>query len=382
MNVVLWNCGDLQKKLCALLTQKLRSDTVTCFVTNNRNALNDYENPPILSVGALKVLVKNSSVDKIIVLAEDTDPTQYREIMRQFFAMGVDWRWLLMYVEFKWFAEILNDKESYSFGDLLELAKQKLPLIPNLEYEIVERCNLNCKRCNHFSNIFRDGKITDFETFCADMNFLRKNVYNIKRFKLLGGEPLMHPDLARLISYSRQTFPNAAISVITNGLLVPRMNDALITAIKANAVTVEISVYPPVRAHLNQIHGFLLFHDIPHKIFRYGDEFGAFLNAKGDSDKMWAMMQCYAQVCHAMKNGKLYRCSSVINVEVFNRAYGANLPPSYLNIHKLPHERAGEILAQYLADPIEMCRFCTKFQYFPWEPTRGNASPEEWIARA
>lgn len=379
MNIVIWNCGEVQKKLCALLTEKLPTDTVTCFVTNDRNALNDYGNPPILSVGALKILVKNSCIDKIIVCADDTDPAQYREIMRQFFCMGVDWRRILMYVELRWFTEMLSDKAIYWFGGLMELAKEKLPCLPNLEYEIVERCNLNCKRCNHFSNIFRDGKITDFETFRNDMDFLKRNVFNIRRFKLLGGEPLLHPNLARLAKYSRESFPYAPLSIVTNGLLVTKMSEELVATLKACNFTVEISVYPPVRERLNEIVAFLDFHGIAHKVFRYGDEFGAFLNPNGNSDKMLSMMQCYAQVCHAMKNGKIYRCSSVMNVDVFNREYGANLPPSFLDIHELPGGKAGEILSHYLADPIEMCRFCTRFQYFPWEATKGNTSATDWI---
>ena len=382
MNIVIWNCGDLQRKLCALLTEKLPADAVTCFVTNDRLALNDYVNPPIVSVGALRLLVKNSCVDKIIILADDTDPVQYREVMRQFYGMGVDWRRIILYAELRWFEEMLSDKELYWFGGLLELAKAKLPCLMNLEYEIVERCNLNCKRCNHFSNIFRDGKLTDFETFRNDMNFLKRNVFNIKRFKLLGGEPLMHPDLARLVECSRQSFPYAPLSIVTNGLLVTKMDEELIAALRACDVTVEISVYPPVRGRLDEIGAFLNRHGIAHKVFRYGDEFGAFLNPNGNSDKMFAMLSCYAQVCHALKNGKLYRCSSVMNVDVFNREYGANLPPSFLNVHALPDGRVGEIIEHYLADPIELCRFCTRFQYFPWEATKNNASAQDWLVRA
>ena len=381
MNLVIWNCNSLQEKLCALLMRKLPADTVTCFVTNDRNALNDYGNPPTLSVGALKLLVKNSFVDKIIILADDTDAAQYREILRQFFAMGVDWWRILFYAEFKWFEEMLSDKENYSFNDLIDLSKEKVPMMYSLEYEIVERCNLNCKRCNHFSNIFNDGKITDYETFCKDIDFVRQNVYNIKHFKLLGGEPLMHPDLARFIEYSRQSFPNSPISIITNGLLVLKMSDELINTIKKCNVTIEISLYPPLRENFHQFIGFLMFCGIQHKIFRYGDEFGSFLNLNGDSNQKWAMMQCYAQVCPAIKNGKIFRCTTVMNVDVFNRKYNTNLPPSYLNINELPQNGVGEILANYLTDPIEMCRFCDKFKNFPWEQTKNDAKMEDWVSR-
>ena len=157
------------------------------------------------------------------------------------------------------------------------------------------------------------------------------------------------------------------------------MDDKLIEAIVNTGTIVEVSVYPPLREHLNKVIGFLMFHGIKYKIFRYGDTFSAYINSKGNSNKMWAMMQCYAQVCHAIKNGKLYKCTSVMNIGVLNKHFNVNLPESNLNIDDIPKDNAGEFLMNYLSDTIEMCRFCTKFKDFPWEATKNDASINDWI---
>ena len=58
---------------------------------------------------------------------------------------------------------------------------------------------------------------------------------------------------------------------------------------------------------INSVIDFLDRQGIRNKVFRCGDEFGAYINPKGDSNPEWAMMQCYAQICHAMKKGKIYK---------------------------------------------------------------------------
>ena len=203
---------------------------------------------------------------------------------------------------------------------------------------------------------------------------------NIKRFKLLGGEPLLHPELHRFIEYSRKVFPRAPISIITNGFLIPKMNDVTIKAIKNTGTVIEISVYPPMKNQFVRIENFLQLNGIPYKIFRDGDKFGAYINAKGDSPKMRAMMQCYAQVCHSMKNGQLYKCTTAMNIHVLNKKFNVDFPSDSLKMSDIPKENAGEIITKYLLDTVDMCRFCTKFKYYDWQPTRNDAVIDDWIA--
>ena len=313
------------------------------------------------------------------MLADTNGPGKLRSFMKRCFEYRIDFRDILFYAETNWFANILGDKNSVSFKNFLEEAKRKVPIISSLEYEIVEMCNLNCKRCNHYSNIFTDGKLIDFETFRADIDMLSTLTCNIKRFKLLGGEPLLHPELHRFIEYSRKVFPHAPMSIITNGFLIPKMSIATINAIKATGTVVEISIYPPMKNHFSKIEAFLQSHAIPYKVFRDADKFGAYINPKGDSPKMWAMMQCYAQVCHSMKNGHLYKCTTMMNIPVLNKKFNLNFPSESLKMSDIPKDKAGEIITKYFLDTIEMCRFCTNFKYFDWKPTHNDAKIEDWL---
>jgi hypothetical protein len=72
-----------------------------------------------------------------------------------------------------------------------------------------------------------------------DLSLLAKH-YNVGTVRLLGGEPLLHPDLPAIVEAVRRSGIGQKICVVTNGLLLPRMSHALWEAIDA----VELSEYP------------------------------------------------------------------------------------------------------------------------------------------
>jgi hypothetical protein len=71
---------------------------------------------------------------------------------------------------------------------------------------------------------------------------------NISEFWVLGGEPLLHPELLRFLDISRASGIAPKIGVLTNGFLLPQMPDEFWQKIDL----LRISVYPNIdRAILN-----------------------------------------------------------------------------------------------------------------------------------
>ena len=44
---------------------------------------------------------------------------------------------------------------------------------------------------------------------------------------LMGGEPLLHPQVGEFCRVTRECYPEAGITIITNGTLIPKMGKAL-----------------------------------------------------------------------------------------------------------------------------------------------------------
>ena len=104
------------------------------------------------------------------------------------------------------------------------------PIIPRLEVNLIDGCNLNCKGCSHFSAIFSPQSIYKLEDYIAVMNRLRK-LGRFVRFRLLGGEPLMVKDLSEYLYETRRVFPEADLEIVTNGLWVDMVDEELWQAI-------------------------------------------------------------------------------------------------------------------------------------------------------
>ncbi len=113
-------------------------------------------------------------------------------------------------------------------------------VIPWLEIPLTEHCNLKCKGCTHHSP-FLKPRFYEFEQYKADINAI-KDILHITRLIFLGGEPLLNKQISDYISYAKQSKIADIYSVVTNGLLLAKMNDAFFELIDE----IKVSLYPDV----------------------------------------------------------------------------------------------------------------------------------------
>ncbi len=98
----------------------------------------------------------------------------------------------------------------HPFRALVNLLVRRAPVEAQLI--VTRRCNLSCGYCTEYDQV--SGMIP-LETLQRRIDALhRLHVVNIS---LLGGEPLMHPDLPAIVAYGDR---GAQVSVTTNGFLI------------------------------------------------------------------------------------------------------------------------------------------------------------------
>jgi len=78
------------------------------------------------------------------------------------------------------------------------------------EVDITDRCNLRCKHCYHFQEKEQTGDKADFDEWKKRFKQLYKS--GIRVIMLMGGEPLLRPDVVKLAD---SIFP--FVEMITNG---------------------------------------------------------------------------------------------------------------------------------------------------------------------
>ncbi|KAA5541540.1 radical SAM protein [Roseiconus nitratireducens] len=93
--------------------------------------------------------------------------------------------------------------------------------LPALEYHLAHGCNLSCQQCSHYSNHHLAGAMPTVEQADTDHS---KWSHRLKprRFALLGGEPLLNPNVIQHIQLARQHWAGSKLMLVTNGFFLHR----------------------------------------------------------------------------------------------------------------------------------------------------------------
>lgn len=245
--------------------------------------------------------------------------------------------------------------------------------LPRIECHITDHCNLNCRGCSHFSNISPE-KYKNIEEFEKELACL-SNKLLIDELKLLGGEPLLHPDLPAFFGIARKYFPKAEITLCTNCLLLDKMSDAFWKSMKENDIKFVLSIYPPLKDKIGHYQELIAGKGIEIAYTHQSDEFWAMRNRKGDSDPQQAYKQCNDSYCRNLRNGRLYICPDACYMDYYNDYFKQNIPVDEgIDIY----HNSGREIVKYLSECKETCKYCTKYSIHPWEQTKKII--DEWDA--
>jgi organic radical activating enzyme len=106
------------------------------------------------------------------------------------------------------------------------------------EINVTEHCNLSCRACSHLSPVLPRHAVEP-ESVARDLSILAAH-YHAESIRLVGGEPLLHPELVDLVVAARATGVGGSVCIATNGVLLPRMPPEFWHAVDR----VEVSLYP------------------------------------------------------------------------------------------------------------------------------------------
>ncbi|MDR2097439.1 MAG: radical SAM protein [Spirochaetaceae bacterium] len=237
------------------------------------------------------------------------------------------------------------------------------------DVHLTDHCNLNCKGCDNFSPIapkcFLDKET--FEKDCARLSELSGG--KLEDICFLGGEPLLHPEITGIIKIARKYFPKTSISILTNGILLLKMNDEFWDCCRGNNIKITITKYP-VKIDIAAIKEVSQKAEVTLSVL-YEDGGRSFiykpLNLSGKSNKKDSFTSCWhANRCIHLSNSRL-SCTAVSYIEILNKAIievggGGDKNQEfevsendYIDIYKA--KSIDEIL-DFLAKPMPFCRYC------------------------
>ena len=260
-------------------------------------------------------------------------------------------------------------------------AQNEKPYLVHLETHVCDHCNLNCKACNNFSPYVKEPTYADPIQFEKDIRHLAELFGGIGRFFLLGGEPLLAPELCcEMIRIYRKYFHDNELRVLTNATRILSMEDSFWDCIRDNDVIIHISLYPPVRESIDAIESRLIEKGISYIIFKRVERFAKRLTEYPFEDPVANNLRCGSGGCHYLRNGMITKCP-----DAWLSGYlPGNLGEKYQSkdILNLYESNAWEIIRKTNA-PIDLCRYCacSHMELIEWEPVGREPDPADWIAR-
>ena len=115
------------------------------------------------------------------------------------------------------------------------------PTLPFLETMITQSCNLSCHGCTNYSDLKYNGYVKWQDGKHQLEQWLQ--VIDILDFGIMGGEPLINPEVRQWLAGIRTLLPNAQIRFTTNGELLHRHMDIIDLAHELGNVVFKISVH-------------------------------------------------------------------------------------------------------------------------------------------
>jgi len=266
-------------------------------------------------------------------------------------------------------------------------ARQKHALRTSMRVDIpvVEHCNLGCKCCTAFGPLAEESFL-DLRSYTKDMEKLASLTGGrLEEINFTGGEPLLHPRLTEMFDCARGLFPEAPMTFITNGILLPGMPVPFWENCGKNGVKIAISRYP-VRIDMAGIRRTAAAYGVP--IDWVGGEHTPVksmwkypLDLQGTQPPRRSFNICnQVNSCIRMKNGRIYPCNTIPCIEHFNRFFGQRLAVTGEDSFDL-HQAAsiGEIY-RFLITPKPFCRYCNRAGIvlgIPWGPSKREMA--EWV---
>ncbi len=344
MKIAIWGTG---KRLISVLSRLDRKYEVIFFIDSNeeKNGM-IYFQKEVISPDRLKDKV--NEIEGILISVLD------RVVQTQICQNVVGYKGIKVGITKEYSIEWKGND-----NDIFWMNISGKEILPYLEVNVVDSCNLNCKACTHFSNLYtnEDGDY-GIECFEKDLFYLKEHV-DLVKFRLLGGEPLICENIDRYISVSRRAFPNTDIELVTNGLKIPSMKQGFFDVLRKNNVGIFVSMYKPTSKIKDQIFERLEKEDIRYDCSGICEEFIRILNPEGNSNINNSYRRCEQKNCFIIEKGRFYRCPIEATIKRYFEKFYNGIPYEV--------DLEGKIIRDIddwhgfiheICNPFGLCRFC------------------------
>ncbi|MDR2554049.1 MAG: glycosyltransferase [Fibromonadaceae bacterium] len=284
--------------------------------------------------------------------------------------------------KFKKVFQLLKFGMIHPINNIKRLFSSAYPRLPYIEAHVSNHCNLSCKGCTHYCNTDKHPSFPSIESFEKDLKRMAQLFGYIERFRLLGGEPFLNPELNKFMFLVRSYFPISEVELVSNGLLIVKQEAKIWNYFLKYDVNLLVSCYPPTLKLLPNIESVLKKHKIKYKIFPPIETFLAILTKSTNNNPVKSSAACKKKglMCTILHNGKIAKCPNLMFIDKLNR-YCDNFYSNESDIIDIYNAQVtGRDILQKISLPANFCKYCSEYpRSFNW--SSGNSFDiQDWLA--
>ena len=346
---------------------------VIAYLSINHSEPMPEDDLPVIDNSTAKVWINDGHADILLIPIQNYAGQQ--DFLSRFFSIGISLEKIyIVNLEGEF-----NTPESIIDALIPYYSCRKLPY---LEFHIADHCNLNCANCEHYSGLVTHPVFPDFDKFSQDFNRLKYFFDDIAIIRILGGEPLLNPDIENYIKLANSVYPNAMIHIVTNALLLTKMPDSFFESLQQcqEGSGIWVSLYPVMESKIEDLKNFLNKKGVafgisePNTTFRKQQK----LERSDDETLTQKYSTCFQKGCVNLYGGKIAACFLPFTTKYFNAYFEKNLPEDGA-IDLYEKGLTTEIIRQRLSKPFERCRYCAEPVDYPWHIIHNPSTLEDWV---
>jgi len=201
-----------------------------------------------------------------------------------------------------------------------------------IEYHLQDKCNLNCKACSHFSNLVKEEETKPLDKIYQDFKKIHELTNKgdsdyMENITIMGGEPLMYPYVSESMTLIRSLFSDVPITLLTNGILLHKMDENFWESIARNDISIQISQYPINFDYENKIYKVLVERKVRWTTYTILEDDkrvfdGKWLKNKHNENYKEIHKDCrWRYNCTHLVDGKLHLCAMIAYFPIFDKTF-------------------------------------------------------------
>lgn len=238
--------------------------------------------------------------------------------------------------------------------------------LEHLDVNVVTHCNKRCVSCSHASP-FTKPEFMSVKEMVDDLKVL-KEFAHFEMLCLVGGEPLLHPNLLEFMREGAESGICDKVCVITNGVLLPKMPEEFWNELQVLRLSIYGGLDPTIKPMAEQ-RG--IDHQFEFQPYEY-PEF--FKQLKGvPDDGVESFKNCaWKSNCYTVHKGFFHLCPQSL---FFPNRFLGHQSNDGLSLQDLSEEKLKSYIER--VEPFETCKICCAGDKTaaPWR----ESGRSEWV---